>query len=175
MKKNTLKSNINYRWQILFILFLVFASRSFSQDENYQGALIYHFANLFQWPPANNYTIGVLGYSPIENVLVQISQTKKVGNSTITIKKCSSVNSITGCNIVFVCNDQLGELTNVVSNARQEKILIITASPGMAGKGAGINFIKQEGKVMYEVNPRNINATGLEVPDVITKMAKIVY
>lgn len=139
-----------------------------------RAVFIMSFAKGIEWPPAyqkGNFVVGVVGNSPLYNELIKMAKIKKVANQSLEIKKYTAVDDIAKCHILYVSENKTKEIANVVSKVKPNSTLIITAEPGLAEKGSGINFIVKNYRTAYEINKKNVEKHKLKLRSNIEKLA----
>jgi YfiR/HmsC-like len=170
-----MKTVYKIRFSFLILLFLSVGSIN-AQQEKYLAAFIYQFTNYINWPTnSREFIIGVIGNSPVTAHLQQLAKEKKVGSSTIVIKEWASAADIGTCNIVFVPESQKGNLAAIKGKVENKPVLIITETPGLAKSGAGISFVKQEGKIKFEINKTSLGKVGVLTSIDLERLALNVY
>ena len=160
----------------LCIMIVSFQS-AWAQKEKYHSIFIYNFSKYVKWPDAQNsgkFVIGVLGSSLIQKDIKSMAAIKQVNGRSIEIKQFSSVAEISDCHILYVTAIESGLLDQVLSKTSSKAILIVTDNPGLAEKGAAINFVEIEGKIKFELNKKNIETRDLKVAGSLTSLAIIV-
>ena len=65
-------------------------------------------------------------------------------------------------------------LIRFLSRTKSKPVLVVTDNPGMAKKGASINFVEVEGKIKFELNQKNAEASGLKVAGALASLAILV-
>ncbi len=156
-------------------IFLVFASSLIYAQHNsqVQSAYIYNFTKYMQWPPAKQsgeFTIAIVGKSPLTTHLKILSATKKVGIQDIKIKEYNSINEISQCHIILLAPGSSSQLVEAIKKAELINALIITDKPGMAKQGAGLNFVLVGGKPRFEINQDAIDKCKIKVNPKLTSM-----
>jgi hypothetical protein len=161
---------------VIFIYFIFTTTGLKAQQEKYLAAFIYQFTNYITWPgTSGEFIIGVIGNTPVIQHLKQLAKEKKVGASSIVIKEWGSASDIGQCNILFVPESEKVNLTSIKSKVENKPVLIVTESPGLTKSGAGISFVKQEGKIRFEIHKTNLTKVGLVVSDGLARLAINVY
>ena len=137
---------------------------------------IYNFTKYIEWPEnyrEGTFIIGFIGNnSALFNELSKMALSKKVGTQSIEIRNISTIDDNTKFNIIFVLSDNSGQLTDVITKAKGKSTLMITEKPGMAQKGAAINFIVEDNKQKIEMNKANIEKYKLKVATNLVQMSK---
>lgn len=117
---------------------------------------IYNFMKEVQWPPDYNggdFTIGILGESPIENELRKMANARSASSRKVTVKVYKSASEIEkNCHIVYLDADHSDELSGVLQKAKGSPLLVITYKEGAAKFGSLINFVAEKGKPRFEMN-----------------------
>lgn len=137
---------------------------------------IYNFTKYIEWPETykeGSFVIGFIGNnSALLNELSKMASSKKVGTQSIEIRNISTLDDNTKYNIVFILTDNSSQLTEVISKAKGKSTLIVTEKPGLAEKGAAINFIIEDNKQKIELNKANIEKYKLKVANALVTMSK---
>jgi len=143
---------------------LFFAHEAFGQNEKFKALFIYNFTKYIEWPSTGGQTfvIMVLGDSPIVNELSTISQVKKVGTHSISVKKVNSISEINDCHILYVASSKSRLVPDLVTKLQSKNILIITDEM-ISKAGFGINFVVKDGKQAFEVSKGNIENHNLKI------------
>jgi hypothetical protein len=160
------------RMILMMPLFMMFALNSNAQHERFYAAFTYQFTKLINWPDrSGDFVIGVLGASSVVPSLQQMAKEKKVGTSSIIIKEWKDIESIGNCNILFVPDNQKGNLSVIKAKLSNKRVLIITESPGMITNGSCINFVKVGNKIQFELNKTIIEKMGLQISSALETYA----
>lgn len=163
---------------LIGILMMVTSFQSVSaQKEKYHSIFIYNFSKYVKWPDAQNtgkFVIGVLGKSTIQKDLKAMAATKQVNGMSIEVKQFSSAAEVSDCHILYVSATESAKFDQVLLNTKNKAILVVTDKPGLAKKGAAINFVEVEGKIKFELNQKNVEAKGLKVAGSLASLAILV-
>lgn len=164
---------------LVFFFSVVMISFSFAQKEKYESLFIYNFTKYIKWPDNYNpgkFTIGVLGNSEIYASLDAMVKSKGSTGSgaTLEVVKYNNLNELAECNILFISEDAIENLTEAESITEGRPVLIITDTPGMASQGSIINFIEQDGKIKFELNESKAADRKLIVSSSLTSLAILI-
>jgi hypothetical protein len=172
---------IRRRKFILMVLVVFATGMSYAQTEaeesSLKAAFIYNFTHFIEWDDdvfTDNFIIGVVGNSLIDEPLEEIARTRKVGNKNITIRYYKSPEDIEKCNILFISKNNKAPLSEFLTKPELKKTLIIGEKEDYALKGAGINFVILDKKLKFEVNKRSLDDAGLKVSAQLLKLAIII-
>ncbi|HYF31069.1 MAG TPA: YfiR family protein [Chitinophagaceae bacterium] len=152
----------------ILIIVLSFLDVQAQDDVNYavHANIIYHFTKYIDWPPPaknGDFTIGIVGETPVYDQLRKAVTGKRVGNQNITLKRFSSAEPSFGCQILFIGDDVAGSFKKIVSNTLNEPVLLVSESRGLARRGSCINFSIINDKLALEINQDNIQQRNLRI------------
>lgn len=160
----------------LVLLAGVVGSLSAQSSEKYQALFIYNFTRYIEWPATNSseFVVGVLGKSSVYSELLTIAEGRKVGIQTIKVKRFASASEVDNCHILFVSTEASAQVASLSPALISKNTLIITERSGLISKGAGINFVLDEGKQKFQMSKTNMQKTGLKVNAQLADMALLV-
>jgi len=165
---------------LLFITLCGFSPQvaSEAQEYNLKAAFLYRFTNYIEWyslAPEKEFTIGVLGDSPIYDALREIAKTKTVNNKKINVRHFNDLEEIKGCQILFISKNASNSWDEIVVKAKAENMLTISEEEGCAAKGMAINFVLANETLKFEINKTTIDILGLKISSQLLKLAVYVY
>ena len=167
------------------VLLLIFAFCSFgvhqqkdkASEYNLKAAFIYNFTKYIDWkaaPTDNEFIIGIMGASPINDPLVEIVKTETVDNKKITIKHFNKPSDISFCHILFISQNTSASLDDILTKTSNKGMLVISEQDGYAEQGSAINFVIVNNKLKFEANVKAINSAGLTASSQLLKLAIII-
>ena len=173
--------------RLLCFILLLSASLSYADDglqqprteaEEYalKAAFIYNFTKYIEWNSSNNgdeFTIGVLGYSPIIKYLADIAQTKTVNGKKIVIKQFYKPDEIRFCHLLFIPEQSTISLPTILSRVGKGT-LTVSEEDGYAAQGTALNFVLVNNKLKFESNIKAFDTAGLKASSDLLKLAIIV-
>ncbi|NJN26400.1 MAG: YfiR family protein [Cyclobacteriaceae bacterium] len=161
----------------MLLLTMVSIQVAWAQKEKYHSILIYNFSKYVKWPDAQssgNFVIGVLGNSKIEKELTDMASSKQVNGMSIEIKHFAAISQISGCHILYVSQEESAKIDEIQARTKGQAILLVTDKPGLAKRGAAINFVEVDGKIKFELNQQNVENRGLKVASSLSSLAILV-
>jgi hypothetical protein len=161
------------------ILFLtsIYCSGQEAIDYKVHANIIYRFTKYIEWPEteeSNSFVIGVLGDSPLNDELRDLTANKLVGHRKIVVRKFNTPASFTGCSILFISEEESTELKRITEMTRDKPVLLITESAGLAKKGSCINIVILNERLKLEINKNNITSRNMNIASELLKLATIV-
>lgn len=152
---------------LLLLSFMFFVTHySLAQNEKFKALFMYNFAKNIQWPAAyqsGDFVIAVLGNSPMIDELKVIASKQKIGSQTIVVKTIKSASEIGDAQIVYLPESQSSSTKDVVATTAGKSVLVITDKEGLSKEGSAINYIKDGGRIKYEINRAVIEKRGMSV------------
>jgi pyridoxine 5'-phosphate synthase PdxJ len=92
----------------------------------------------------------------------------------IDISLVKSESEISSCFILYVPMAYSNELKAIAEKTKNRGVLIVSEKPGDCLKGAGINIIKKNNKLVFELNQSAIKFSGLKVSEQLLSLAVVV-
>jgi len=151
-------------------------SQSKAEESDLKAAFIYNFIKYIDWnaDSATEFSIGVIGTSPVYHSLQEMAATKTVNDKKIVIKHFDNPDSITFCNILFISDNDPFPLSSILGKVGRGT-LSISEEPGLAAQGTAFNFVEVKDKLKFEANIKSIKSAGLKASSQLLKLAEIVY
>jgi hypothetical protein len=172
----------NFRLFTSLLFFTVFSFSIWAQNDraseyNLKAAFIYNFTRYIEWKAEtgeNEFIIGIIGASPIDDPLGEIVKTETVDNKKITIKRFNKPADISFCHILFISRNAGVALDDILTKTSGKGMLIISEQNGYAELGTAINFVIINRKLKFEANVKAINSAGLTASSQLLKLAIII-
>jgi hypothetical protein len=146
-----------------------------------KAAYIYNFGRYVEWPPASfpdsqsPFVIGVLGSDPFGALLDEIVQSKKIEGRPIAARRFASMAEYRPCHILFVSAAASPEQKlAAIKMAQDSPVLLVGEDPGLAERGATINFFIEQNKIRFEINAEAARREQLKISSKLLSLAKIV-
>lgn len=165
---------------LTFLFLTCFQGLAFAQadeqEADLKAAFIYNFTRYIDWDPVSNdyeFTIGIIGPSPVGNSLAEIAKNNFVRNRRIIIHFFNKPEEISHCNILFISQKASFPLQSIL-NKVDRGMLTISEQPGYAKEGTAFNFVLINDKLKFEANLRSINSAGVKASSQLLKLAMIV-
>lgn len=158
---------------VVLIVMLSFKP-ALAQKEKFHSVFLYSFSKYVKWPQSeasSKFVIGVMGNSSIMKHLEDMASSKKINGMSIEIKRYSSADEIEGCHILYVTSGEGKKIEQISLVTKDQSILIVTNDPGLARRGAAINFVEVDDKVKFELNQKNAEIRGLKVAGALAGLA----
>lgn len=145
------------------------------QKEKQETSYIYNIVKYVDWPDSyktGDFVIGILGSSGINAELKKLATTKKVFSQKIIIVEFNTPADITKCHVLFITDSQSSLIKEAAIKLNGMATLIIGETPGLASSGAAINFITQDGKLVFQLNENAAKRKGLQVSAQLAELSQ---
>jgi uncharacterized protein DUF4154 len=150
------------------------AQSTSSREYEIKAAYLYNFTKYVDWPTSKDtITIGVLGDNPFGAALAAING-KSVKGRRVVVREIASVRDASTCQMIFVSSSQRQRLQEIFENSKNAHVLTVGEMQGFAAEGGIINFIEENNKVRFEINPDAARRTGLTISSELLKLAKLI-
>jgi hypothetical protein len=143
----------------------------------FKAVFIYNFVSYVQWPEAERagvFTIGILGNSPLEAPLREISEKRNIEDRKLQVDVYRDIETLKRCHVLFISHDRAGELDEIRQRLGNRSILTVADTPGLAVRGVAINLVLVKGKLKFEINRQVLKQAGLRASAQLLKLAILV-
>ena len=153
-----------------------FLSDAYGQEEKYISLYIYNFTKHIEWPDeykGGNFIIDVLGHKSVYDKLSSVLNTKSRGKQQFVVNRPASVEKVhPDCHILFLGHWRSGKLQKALDRVGPTGTLVVTEKQGMLQKGADINLVIRNKKIMYEFNKTNLKKRELSFSTDLSSLAQ---
>lgn len=166
----------------LFVVVCILATSASARAQ--QGAdyavhanVIYHFTKYINWPDdkkSGDFVIAIFGETPLYEKLKTFIGNKTVGTQRIVIRKYTSSAQSFNCHILFIGDEESGNVKKIAAGTTASSILIVTESDGLARKGSCINFVIANDRLKLEINKNNIEQRDLSIATELLNLGTVV-
>lgn len=151
-----------------------------------KAAFLYNFIKFVEWPPTafaakdSPIIIGVLGNDPFfdagssANYLELAIAGKSIEERKVIVRRLARTESLKECQLLFVSASEKSRLKEILDGLRGSNVLTVSETENFCELGGIINFIKQAGKVRFEINPGVAEQGQLKISSRLLNVAKIV-
>lgn len=163
---------------LLIGLMLLAAVAAEAQIAKFQALYLLQFAKNTSWPQEDNgkpFVITVVGDNALASELKKIASNKSVGNRKVSVVDAVSASGLTKSDIIYLGESKSSQMSSLVSAQSGNKVLIVGAEKGLCANGAGITFVPEGGKLLFEINESNISRNGLKVAPKMVQLGRQVF
>lgn len=133
-----------------------------------------------KWPDAAfesktaPFVVTVLGKDPFGKVLDEVFKDKKVGEHPVKLVRCSSVDELEPCRMLFVTKSQEKHLEKIKAACKDKYTLVVAESISAAENGAHIGVYLEDAHLRFAINSAAAKQAKLEISSELLKLAKLV-
>lgn len=137
-----------------------------------KAGFLYNFIAFTEWPPkvGSPLNLCVYGADPFGDELNAL-QGKTVGGRSLAIRQAISLETLKGCQVVFVASPAINDLPRILDTLKEEPVLTIADAPGALDAGVGINMMLRQGKIVFEVNLEAARSAQLNLSSKLLRLA----
>jgi hypothetical protein len=151
------------------------AAQSSKREYAIKAAFVYNFLKFIDWPSGGNrpLVVGVFGSNPFGSALTNLNG-KTAKGRTISVRQINGVADAESCDVLFIPASEADRQQQLLQAVRGSSVLTIGERRGFAQSGGVINFVVEDDKVRFEVNPAAAERAKLSIGSEMLKLAKIV-
>jgi hypothetical protein len=149
-------------------------------DYEVKAAFIYNFAKFVEWPseafdrPDAPIVIGIVGDDPFGSALERTTQGKQVNDRPFLIRRLDWGDEVRNRQILFLSGSDAGRARRFLDRVKGVPVLTIADQPGLARRGAVINFVVEQERVRFEINVEAARRARLTISSRLLSLAKVV-
>ena len=151
-----------------------------STEYRVKAAFLLNFTKFVEWPEdafedgGSPFTIGVLGRDPFGPILDDTVREKVVQGRHVVVKRFSTVEDFEPCHILFVCSSEQKQIDHIFEAVGDSSVLTVGEMEQFARRGGTVNFVLEENKVRFEINPAAAERSRLKISSKLLNLANIV-
>ncbi len=164
----------------LFVVACLQRNPSVAAPDEYKvkAAFVYNFAKFTTWPAEAfaksdaPFVIGIVGKDPFGGAIDDTMKGKTVETHPVTIRRVKWAEA-KDCHLLFVSGSE-GSKTRDMDPVKTVPILTVGEVSGFAQRGGIINFVSEDEKIKFEINPEAAKRANLSISSKLLSLAKIV-
>lgn len=125
-----------------------------TREYEIKAAFLYHLSQFADWPSRSGehaFSICVLGSDPFGGKLKELESRKHLNQPMVTAYP-QSATLARDCQIVYLADDQRGNVPAILNQLRGYPVLTVSSLPGFVDQGGGVGFVIENTRVRLEVN-----------------------
>ena len=149
-------------------------------DYDIKAAFLYNFAKFVDWPanafesPQSPLIIGVFGPDPFGPTLDRTIRNKTVQDRPLIVRRIQSPERLRECHILFLDASKLDSLQEIIKQIESAPVLTVSEVDGFCFNGGMINFVLEQNRVRFEINPNAATKARLKISSRLLRLARIV-
>jgi hypothetical protein len=165
------------KFVFLLLMSLIVTSTANSQMSQFKALFLFNFAKNVNWPghaSGADFVITVIGNDELAAELKGLAKIRKINNSNLIIKESQNAEGINDSQIIYLSATQSSLMPIIASYQKEKPVLIVADKQGLCTQGAGISFFTTNGKLKFEVCPRNVESQGLKMAQKLIALGSLV-
>jgi hypothetical protein len=144
-----------------------------------KAAFLYQFAKFVEWPPESfsnaesQLVLCVIGADPFGDTLQEMVRGKTVNGRPLALQKHADGGGANNCHIAFLPTSQARAVLQ--GARRRHPWLTVGESEQFLAWGGIINFVIEDNRVRFEINPDAAEQAGLRMSSKLLALARIVH
>lgn len=145
-----------------------------------KAAFLFNFAKFVAWPPtsfaspASPISICVIGQASFVSTLEDIVKNRAINGRKLAVKRVQPNADLRSCHLLFVASSYKRHFPGILQALRSESVLTVGETEAFLRTGGIINFVIQDGRVRFEIDPGAAARAGLHISSTLLSLAKIV-
>jgi hypothetical protein len=151
-----------------------------SSEYKVKAAFLYSFTKFVQWPPSTitnsngPVAVCVFGENPFGGSLQEILAGKTFNGRPFAVKEVTSTQEGRACLILFISSSEHKRLKAVLETLQGAAVLTVGDTQGFAEDGCVIDFVLEDNKMRFEINPIAADQARLKISSKLLSLARIV-
>ena len=145
-----------------------------------KAAFLLNFARFVEWPAAafavaaDPLVLCIFGKDPFGDTLDQIVSRKTINARRLAIRRISDPGAVRSCHVLFIAASQARRFGEIADTVAGSSVLAVGESEGFAERGGMINFVVEDNRVRFEINPSTAARSRLRISSKLLQLATIV-
>jgi hypothetical protein len=160
----------------IFLLLLVFASKSHAQTTNHQlyALFVVSIAKFSSWPEtdAKDFKITVFGKSKVFDELTKATANKDIRGKKIVVIQTDDIQNINDSQIVYLADGKSGQLDELQKLLARKPVMVIAEREGLFKKGACFSFVVLDNNTLrFDINKKETESRQIKISQNLSSLA----
>jgi hypothetical protein len=141
--------------------------------------MLFNIVKFVKWPdtataPKGELTFAILGDDELASVIAATFSTRSVGGRQVFVRCIRRIEDARDCQVLYVATSETPRVTQVLETLSGKCILTTSDVPGFAAGGGMVNFVQDNERVRFEINPGSAERARLKISAKLLALARIV-
>jgi hypothetical protein len=137
-----------------------------------KAAMLYNFTRFITWPEAGDVQLCLVGNNSFDGALEALSG-KPAAAGAFHIQRVADAGALAACNMVFIGAGAREQQMVVLEALAGRPVLTVGEGTDFIQSGGVIQFILNDGKVRFAINPDAAERAGLRISSKLLGLATI--
>jgi YfiR/HmsC-like len=151
--------------------------RTPTAEDDIKAAFLYNFTKFVEWPVAGRpetFTICTVAEPAFDAAVDRIVAGESVDGHPIVRISPGTPDAARACQILFIARPENDRAERWIAAVRNAPVLVVGESRGPWDRGAQINFVVDDNRVKFDVNPEAAARAGLTISSKLLRVARTV-
>jgi hypothetical protein len=145
-----------------------------------KAALVYNFAKFVDWPaaafasPSAPLVVGIVGDDDVADVLEATLRSKVLDGHPVQVRRVKGSDEARVCQLLYVATSERKHASDLLQGLRGANVLTVSDIADFARHGGQINFVLENQRVRFVINPANADSAGLHISAKLLALARTV-
>lgn len=148
--------------------------RTATAEDDIKAAFLYNFTKFVEWPAgtADAFRLCTVAEPGFNKALERTVVGETVNGLPIVHVSPSTPDAARSCDILFLGRLENDRADRWIAAVRSAPVLVVGESPGVANRGAHINFVVDDNRVQFDVNAEAARRAGLTISSKLLRVAR---
>jgi hypothetical protein len=165
----------------LALLPTLFPGKALGQgtENDTKAEMLFNIAKFVQWPSMGTgehrgqIVFTILGEDDLAGAITAIFSTRTINGREVFVRFVRRVEDVRGAQILYIASSKHEQIPNVLTTVRGQSVLTVADHAGFAAQGGMVNFVRQDDKVRFEINPASAERSRLKISAKLLTLAKL--
>jgi len=118
--------------------------------------------------------IGIAGENPFGPALEEVIRGERVGGHPLQVQIFRPTDDLDRCQVLFIGAAEAQQVNSWLAKVKGLPVLTVSELEGFAQHGGMINFVIEDKKLRFQVNPAVATKAGLKISSKLLRLAIVV-
>lgn len=166
-------------WVALAVLLLAGPAAAERDPLETKADMLFNIVKFVKWPanaaaPRGEMTFAILGDDDLASVIASTFSTRSIGGRQVFVRCIRRIEDARDCQVLYVAASETTRVSQVIETLSGKCILTTSDVPGFAAGGGMVNFVQENERVRFEINPGSAEKARLKISAKLLALARIV-
>jgi hypothetical protein len=149
-------------------------------ESGVKAEMLYNIAKFIRWPETTfaasdgHMVFAILGEDELAGVVASTLSTRTVNGRPVYVRFIRRAHDVRGSHIFFISTSEAGRVAELLPAVRNTPVLTIADTHGFVAAGGMVDFIREDGRVRFEIHPARAERAGLKISAKLLALARVV-
>lgn len=147
-------------------------------ENDTKAEMLFNIAKFVSWPSAGGANGGqivfaILGEDDLAGAITATFSTRTIHGREVFVRFIRRVEDVRGAQILYIASSTHEQIPAVLTALRGQSVLTVADQAGFAAQGGMVNFVRQDDRVRFEINPATAERSRLKISAKLLMLAKL--